>query len=380
MARRKSLLAQMFESHQKAKLARERAEERARKEWLAEERRIAARLEKEAAQQRREEERAEQARLREEQQAERVRQQAAAKAERLAAQAERERQRQQAQAQREEQRRAAEERRAAVERRAAEAEFRTEAVRRRVAALEGLLHDRNRGLPERLSMQVHVAGLMSASPSDPLVRVGRVLPELPGGPHSDLFVTVPGDFTQAQPLVEGLGTPVDGEHVQSQFLAFVPGFVDERADEAGADAAALLAGVDLDACEVDLTGPVFDVEHADVCPAEGDDLPAAWAERAGVELALDLLIPPPGRGDVAAQGGLVQLEAELAIGRGGRPQCEESHAAACSGRITSAPSRTAAPPGASRTGSGHGGDDPSASSITVRLSSITVRLSRSVPC
>lgn len=144
MARRKSLLVQMYEAHQKAKVARERAEERARKEWLAEERRIAARLEKDETQRRREEERAAQARLREEQQAERARQQAAAKAERLAAQ--QERQRQQAQAQREEQRRAVEERRRAVERRIAEAEFRAEAVQRRVAELERLLQDRNRDL------------------------------------------------------------------------------------------------------------------------------------------------------------------------------------------------------------------------------------------
>lgn len=135
MARRKSLLAQMYEAHQKAKVARERAEERARKEWMAEERRIAARLEKEEAQ-----------RQREEQQAERARQQAAAKAERLAAQQERERQRQQAQAQREEQQRSAEDRRLAVQRRIAEAEFRTEALQRRVAELERLLLDRNRGL------------------------------------------------------------------------------------------------------------------------------------------------------------------------------------------------------------------------------------------
>jgi hypothetical protein len=69
MARRKSLLAQMYTARQQAKLARERAEERAGKEYLAEEGKIAARLESEAAQQRRPEERAAQARLKEEQQA-----------------------------------------------------------------------------------------------------------------------------------------------------------------------------------------------------------------------------------------------------------------------------------------------------------------------
>lgn len=90
MPRRKSLLAQMYESRQKAKLQQKKLEEQAARAWAAEDRRIAAQAEKEAAQLRREEERAAQARLREEQQAERARQQAAAKAERLAAQQQRE--------------------------------------------------------------------------------------------------------------------------------------------------------------------------------------------------------------------------------------------------------------------------------------------------
>jgi len=50
-------------------------------------------------------------------------------------------------------------------------------------------------------------------------------------------------------------------------LAFLPGLVDECADEAGTDAAALMIGVDFDTGEVDLGRAVFDVEHADVCPA-----------------------------------------------------------------------------------------------------------------
>ena len=54
MARRKSLLAQMYAARQKAKLERQREEERFRKEQAAEMRKIAAQLEKEAAQQRRE--------------------------------------------------------------------------------------------------------------------------------------------------------------------------------------------------------------------------------------------------------------------------------------------------------------------------------------
>ena len=139
MARRKSLLAQMYAERQRAKRERERAEERARKAWEEEERRIAARLEKEA------------------QQAERERQQAEAKAERLAAQRKRERERQaaaqlreqerkQAEAQREEKRRHAEERQRALQQRIAEAEFRTEAINRQIAAYERLLQDRNRSL------------------------------------------------------------------------------------------------------------------------------------------------------------------------------------------------------------------------------------------
>jgi restriction system protein len=139
MARRKSLLAQVYSAHQKAKLERERAEERARKEYAAEERRIAARLEKETRQ------------------ADRARQLAVAKAERLAAQQEKERerqatdelrdeQRQQAAADREVRRRTTEEKQLAVRRRMAEAEFRTEEVQSTVAALEQLLVDRNRSL------------------------------------------------------------------------------------------------------------------------------------------------------------------------------------------------------------------------------------------
>ena len=157
MPRRKSLLAQMYEARQKARLQQQKLEEQAARAWAAEERRVAAQAEKEAAQLRREEERAAQARLREEQQAERTRQQAAAKAERLAAQQVREQERQAAARAREQQQREAAERRdqqaseadrrrRAVERRVAEAEFRTEAVRATVTAFERLLADRNRDL------------------------------------------------------------------------------------------------------------------------------------------------------------------------------------------------------------------------------------------
>src|SRR5260221_12884020 len=49
----------------------------------------------------------------------------------------------------------------------------------------------------------------------------------------------------------------------------------------------------------------------------------AWKSR--------LLVPPPDRGDIVTHGGLVQLEAALAVGGGGRPQCDGRHAAARSG-------------------------------------------------
>ena len=83
--------------------------------------------------------------------------------------------------------------------------------------------------------------------------------------------------------------------------------------------------------EVDLAGTVFDVEHAYVRPAIGDDLPAIRVERTGVGATLARLIPPPDGGDVVAHGGLVQPVAELAVGGGGRPQHDRSHAAAGSG-------------------------------------------------
>ena len=157
MPRRKSMLAQMYEARQKAKLQQKKLEEQAARAWAAEDRRVAAQAEKEAAQLRREEDRAAQAGLREEQQAERARQQAVVKAERLAAQQQREQERQTAAQTREQQRQEAadrrerqameaERRRRTVERRATEAEVRTEAVQATVAAFERLLMDRGRHL------------------------------------------------------------------------------------------------------------------------------------------------------------------------------------------------------------------------------------------
>jgi hypothetical protein len=130
-------------------------------------------------------------------------------------------------------------------------------------------------------------------------------------------VAMPGYFGHAGSLVEGLGAAVDGELVKDEILAFLPGLADECADEAGTDAAALMIGVDFDTGEVDLGGAVFDVEHADACPpavmiCQRPRLKArAWKSR--------LLVPPPDRGDVVTHGGLVQMEAELAVGGGGRP-------------------------------------------------------------
>lgn len=150
MAKRKSLLAKMYAAHQKAKEQRRRAEERARREYEAEARRFEAQQAKEAEQQRRAEERAAQSQLKQQQQAERARQQAAAQQEKerreQAAAQLREQQHQQAEAKRDQQRQAVEDRRLAVQRRLAEAEFRTEAVRAQVAALERLLQDRNSSL------------------------------------------------------------------------------------------------------------------------------------------------------------------------------------------------------------------------------------------
>ena len=56
-----------------------------------------------------------------------------------------------------------------------------------------------------------------------------------------------------------------------------------------------------------------------------DTLGAARVESAGVETALDGLVPAPDRRDVVTHGGLVQLEAELAVGRCGPPQCDDGH-------------------------------------------------------
>jgi restriction system protein len=145
MARRKSLLAQMYEARQKAKLQQQKLEDQASRAWAAEERRIEAQQAKDEAAARRQAEQAEQTRL-----------QQAAQAKRKATQQQREEERQAAAAARADQQRAASERRATAERRAAEAEFLTSAVQVTIAAYDQLLGDRSRSLAAR-SRQVEEA-------------------------------------------------------------------------------------------------------------------------------------------------------------------------------------------------------------------------------
>ena len=147
MPRRKSLIAQMYEAHRKAKLQQQKLEDQASRAWAEEERKAAAQAAKEAAQQQREEERAAQARVRKEQQAERAAAQQERERERQAAAEARQQQRHAAEERREQQRQEAERRRLTAEQRAAEAEFRTEAVHAKIAAFDRLLLDRNRNLP-----------------------------------------------------------------------------------------------------------------------------------------------------------------------------------------------------------------------------------------
>src|SRR5919109_1002692 len=107
-----------------------------------------------------------------------------------------------------------------------------------------------------------------------------------------------GHFSQAESPVEGVCPVVDREHVQDQVLTSPVGLAQERGDELGTDAASLMVGMDLDAAKVDLGGAVLDAEHADTSPVGGDDLPAVWIEPARVIVPLDLLVPPPDRGNV----------------------------------------------------------------------------------
>ena len=78
---------------------------------------------------------------------------------------------------------------------------------------------------------------------------------------------------------------------------FCLGLVGECADEAGPDNAALITrgGFRCERGSVSSLGRHSTWKHVGVFPSGGDDLPVAGAERADVELALDLLIPAPDR-------------------------------------------------------------------------------------
>ena len=61
----------------------------------------------------------------------------------------------------------------------------------------------------------------------------RPLRPMTGGPHGDLgaAAAVPGDFGQAEPLVERAGAAVDRQHVENQVLALALCLLQKRADE-----------------------------------------------------------------------------------------------------------------------------------------------------
>jgi colicin import membrane protein len=156
MAKRKSLIAQMFEARQKAKLQQQKLEDQASRAWAAEERKVAGQKAREAAQLRQEADRAAKARVREEQLAVQAAAQQERERERREAAETREQQRREAEERREQQQRETEQHRLAAERRAAEAEFRSETVRATVATFENLLDRRGDpagacyvGLPRR---------------------------------------------------------------------------------------------------------------------------------------------------------------------------------------------------------------------------------------
>ena len=115
-----------------------------------------------------------------------------------------------------------------------------------------------------------------------------------GGSHGDLgtAVTVPGHFRQAEPLVERFRAAVDREHVENQVPARPLRFVQKRGDDPGTDAQALIAGIDLDAGQVDLPGAVINIQDAGTGLPGSDDLPPVRVEGALVKCALDLLITP----------------------------------------------------------------------------------------
>src|SRR5260370_15672766 len=173
------------------------------------------------------------------------------------------------------------------------------------------------------------------------------------GPHGEYGggVAVPGPCLQAKALVERLCAAGDREHVENQVLAIALCFIQKHADDPGAYAAALMAGVEFDARQVDLPRAVVDIQHADIGLPGGDDLPSVRVEGALVKRALDLLVPPPDRRDVLAHGGPVQLVAELGVGGGGGGKGEGGRVLPCSG-LPRAPRRRQRGPAAGRVAPG----------------------------
>ena len=156
MAQRKSMVAQLYAAHQKAKLEKQKAEAKAAREYEAAARKIEADLKREQVKQQAQAKQM----IREAQLRANAERAAAAKREREPAQAQkdaerlyaamlRDAQRQQAAADRQRQQQAAEDRRQLVERRVAEGEVRTEALRRQVDSYARLLLDRAGNLVAR---------------------------------------------------------------------------------------------------------------------------------------------------------------------------------------------------------------------------------------
>ncbi|WP_461017452.1 hypothetical protein [Streptomyces daliensis] len=116
-----------------------------------------------------------------------------------------------------------------------------------------------------------------------------------GEAHANLpvFLPVPGDLPEAVPLIEGMGTGIDREHVKDEVLAPLGRGFDQGPDQPGADASPLVVGVKFDPSQVDLGRAVLDDQYARVGPVDGDDLPSAGVEPALVIGALIVVVPAP---------------------------------------------------------------------------------------
>jgi restriction system protein len=146
MARKQSLVAQLYAAHQKKKQQREREERQAHKEYIAATQKLQKELEREEERRRRDAERAEQGRLRDEVRAAQAREREEMQADKQRQQqvAAHARQREQAEAvhQRQEQQRQ-------LDILAAEAEVKTAAIEAQIEALHSLLRHRNSSLAVR---------------------------------------------------------------------------------------------------------------------------------------------------------------------------------------------------------------------------------------